>query len=81
VAERACKEAEAYLASGAAVGPHLADQLLLPMALAGGGEFSTMEPDEHLTTNAAMIEKFVAVEIEVRADPSSKGRWLVRVSG
>jgi len=37
VASDACESARSYLASGAAVGEHLADQLLLPLALAGGG--------------------------------------------
>ena len=37
VAEAAAKEASEYLAAEVPVGPHLADQLLLPMALAGGG--------------------------------------------
>ena len=37
VAQHALTEAKDYLASGAPVGNHLADQLILPLALAGGG--------------------------------------------
>jgi RNA 3'-terminal phosphate cyclase len=37
VAKRAVDAARSYLVSEAAVGQHLADQLLLPMALVGGG--------------------------------------------
>ena len=39
VAGGACDEAAAYLAADVPVGTHLADQLLVPMALAGGGVF------------------------------------------
>lgn len=55
VAHRACDEMDAYLASEAVVGEHLADQLLLPMWLAGGGAFVTGPASGHLQTNAALI--------------------------
>src|SRR5262249_59873855 len=42
VAEHAAKEARRYLAAGVPVGVHLADQLLVPLALAGGGSFRTI---------------------------------------
>lgn len=64
VAERLAREVRAYVDSGAQVGSHLSDQLLLPMALTGSGEFTTTAPTEHLKTNAALIEKFLPVEIE-----------------
>lgn len=54
-----------YLKSDAAVGPHLADQLLLPMALAGGGRFTTTRPTPHTLTNIAVIRKFLPVQISV----------------
>ena len=47
VAEQALKDAQRYLATQAAVGRNLADQLLLPMALAGGGRFTTLKPSQH----------------------------------
>lgn len=78
VAERVCREAKTYLESKAAIGPYLADQLLLPMALAGGGEFSTLAPTDHARTNAALIEKFLPVEFEFRED--GERRWIVRAS-
>jgi RNA 3'-terminal phosphate cyclase (ATP) len=64
VAEQACDEAQRYLKSGVAVSEHLADQLLLPMALAGAGSFTTTTPTSHSRTNAALIEKFLAVDID-----------------
>ncbi|KDP85020.1 RNA 3'-terminal phosphate cyclase [Cupriavidus basilensis] len=63
VAGAACRQARAYLAGKGAVGPHLADQLLLPMALAGGGSFTVDEVTGHLRSNAEVIGKFLPVEI------------------
>lgn len=60
VAQDAAEEARDYIASSAPVGVHLADQLLLPMALAGGGSFSTGSITQHLRSNALVIEKFTA---------------------
>lgn len=57
------REALAWVESGVPVGEHLADQLLLPMALAGGGRFVTTEPTLHTTTNARVIERFLPVAI------------------
>jgi RNA 3'-terminal phosphate cyclase (ATP) len=59
VAKRAVDTARNYLASEAPVGRHLADQLLLPMALAGGGEFVTMPVTQHFESHVAIIEKFL----------------------
>ena len=79
VAERLADAVQAYLDSGACIGEHLSDQLLLPMALAGGGEFSTTAPSDHLRSNAALIEKFLALEIGW--EPVAGQRWKVVVSG
>lgn len=65
VASRLAREALAYHRSGAAVGEHLADQLLLPMALAGSGSFRTSTPSSHLQTNIGVIEKFLPVDISM----------------
>lgn len=50
------------------VGPHLADQLLVPLALAGGGELATVPPTPHTTTNAAVIGRFLDVPIRIAHD-------------
>ncbi len=77
VASNAVRAAKAYLDSGAAIGPHLADQLLVPMTLAGSGRFSTVAPTAHTLTNLRVIEKFVATPLRVREQPP--GLWLVEV--
>ena len=47
VADKAVCAIRKYLLSEAPVGEYLADQLLLPMALAGGGEFLCTEISSH----------------------------------
>lgn len=54
-----------WRASGAAVEGHLADQLMLPLALAGGGAFTTEEVTLHSWTNAAVIEAFTPTRVAV----------------
>ena len=63
VAKRLLNEVRAYLKTDAAVGEHLADQLLLPMALAGGGTFSCSKVSQHALTNAEVISRFLPVRI------------------
>ncbi|HEX5244400.1 MAG TPA: RNA 3'-terminal phosphate cyclase [Tepidisphaeraceae bacterium] len=65
VADQVFHEARRYLACDAPVGPHLADQLLLPIALAGGGSFVTYELTEHTRTNIQVIQRFLPVRFEV----------------
>ncbi|HEY5921267.1 MAG TPA: RNA 3'-terminal phosphate cyclase [Kofleriaceae bacterium] len=66
VAERACDEMQRYLDADAPVGEHLADQLLLPMAIAGGGRFRAAGPlSLHATTNIDTIRLFLDVPIRV----------------
>lgn len=62
VATGAAKGLKTYLASAAPVGAHLADQLLLPMALAGEGEFSTLAMTNHVKTSMALIQQFLPVK-------------------
>jgi len=64
VAKTAAEETNHYLASKAAVGEHLADQLLIPMALAGEGSYLTSILSSHTTTNISVIQKFLDVQIE-----------------
>ena len=64
VAKRLAKKVKTFAASDAAVSHHLADQLLLPMALAKGGEFSTLRPSLHAQTNAGIVSKFTGRKLE-----------------
>ncbi|MDB4947001.1 MAG: 3-terminal phosphate cyclase [Labilithrix sp.] len=48
----------AWRASGTSIEPHLADQVMLPVALAGGGSFTCNELTLHARTNMAVIQAF-----------------------
>jgi RNA 3'-terminal phosphate cyclase (ATP) len=77
IAERAVEEAEKYLAIDAPVGEHLADQLLIPLALSKGGSFLTGEPSLHTTTNIEIIKMFLNVDMTVKA--LGGGIWRIDV--
>jgi RNA 3'-terminal phosphate cyclase (ATP) len=65
IAEKAAEEALLYLERQVPVGEHLADQLLIPLALAGGGSFATGPLTLHTKTNIEIIKKFLNVDIAV----------------
>jgi RNA 3'-terminal phosphate cyclase (ATP) len=72
VADNVIKKCQRYLAADdIPVGEHLADQLLIPLALAGGGSFKTFPLSAHTTTNIHTIKKFLDVEIHVIEDSHS----------
>ena len=79
VALGAIEEARQYLAARVPVGPHLADQLLVPMALGGGGAFRTLPLTLHARTNAAVVRQLLGTRIEVRED--TDGTRVVEVGG
>lgn len=54
---------------GAPVCEHLADQLLLPLALAGGGSFRTGPLSAHTRTNAHTIQQFLDIRIDTEPQP------------
>ena len=58
VAEGTLHQVRDYLAHSAPVGEHLADQLLMPMALGGVSAFVTCAPTTHFTSNAEVIAMF-----------------------
>ncbi|MCP4217098.1 MAG: RNA 3'-terminal phosphate cyclase [bacterium] len=66
VANTVVMQAKEYLETGAPVGEYLADQLLVPMAIAGEGSFVTYVPSMHTRTNIEIIKKFVDVDIEIK---------------
>jgi RNA 3'-terminal phosphate cyclase (ATP) len=65
LAEQAASNLETYLASDAAVGEHLADQLLIPLALAGAGGFRTLPLSDHARSNMDVIRQFLPVTFSV----------------
>lgn len=72
VARDAAEQAQVYLDSKAAVGEHLADQLLLPMASCGGGSFTTTAISQHAETNMDVIARFLPVKFAVAESDGGK---------
>lgn len=68
VADRVVTETRRYLAAGVAVGEHLADQLLVPMALTKGGTFTTLPLSRHSRTNVDTIAKFLPTRLQVSSE-------------
>jgi RNA 3'-terminal phosphate cyclase (ATP) len=77
VANALADEVERYEVAEVPVDGHLADQLLLPLALAGDGSFVTAPPSSHTLTNAAVIEAFLDVQVAIR--PQAAERFLVSI--
>ena len=78
VAQRAARALKRYLAADVPVGGHLADQILVPLALAGGGSFRTLPLSAHARTNAAVIERFLPVRIDEAT--TDTGACIVRIT-
>jgi RNA 3'-terminal phosphate cyclase (ATP) len=77
VAGEALRELRDYERSGVPVGPHLADQLLLPLGISAwqpgdgcrqrGGSFRTLPLTPHATTHMEVLRAFLDVSIAVEA--------------
>ena len=65
VGKKAATAVRTYVDADVPVGAHLADQLLLPMALAGGGRYRTLPLSQHAETNRDIIRKFLDLDITV----------------
>ena len=81
VARSVLREVQAYLGNQAPVGEHLADQLMVPMALAcmqgTTGQYLAVAISEHSRTNARVIEQFLPVSFAMEP---MEGGWMVRVA-
>jgi RNA 3'-terminal phosphate cyclase (ATP) len=78
VATGVVREVKRYLDSEVPVGEHLADQLLLPLALAGSGSFRTLPLSGHATTNIATLQHFL--EVRIHAEQLDSNVHEVRVN-
>jgi RNA 3'-terminal phosphate cyclase (ATP) len=72
VANEVLQAARKYLESDVPVGPHLADQLLLPLGLAAHqgqpGAYRTGPLTEHTRTHIDVLKRFLDIEIDVEED-------------
>jgi RNA 3'-terminal phosphate cyclase (ATP) len=75
VSHKAVRDVRRYLTANVPVGTHLADQLLVPMAMAGAGSFRTIGLTPHARTNIEVIQRFLDIAIDAHDD----GNDAVRV--
>lgn len=73
VGEEAAFQLLSYYRSGAALDEHLADQLVLPMALANGDSFTTCRISRHLLTNIWVTGRLWGVDFQVEGGEGQKG--------
>lgn len=74
VADEACDQLFAYVRAEGVADPHLADQLLVPMAIApGSSSLATTAVTEHLLTNRWVIEQFLPGRIRIEGDRGEPG--------
>lgn len=78
VADGVVDQVRPYLASTAPVGVYLTDQLLLPLALAGGGGFRSVGLSLHARTNIEVIERFLPVRFQTA--PAEAGGTSVSIT-
>jgi RNA 3'-terminal phosphate cyclase (ATP) len=74
VADEVAAQVKTYLATDAPVGPFLADQLIVPMALGAGGVFRTGELDAHTHTQIDLVRRFLPAKIAIIDEPGGVHR-------
>lgn len=72
VAETLAKEVERYVRADVPIGEHLADQILLPMALGRGGSYRTLALSDHTRTQADVIRMFLGTTIRFHQTKETK---------
>ncbi len=75
--ENVAREIAHYLAADVPVGEHLADQLLVPMALGHGGVFRTVKPSGHCLTQIELAKLFL--NVEAKATEETGGAWRLKI--
>ena len=79
VAQEGCRDFLAYHQSAYPIDRHLADQLLLPLALTKGeSAYQTELITSHLITNAAIIQKFIHPKILIKGKEGQPGTIAVQ---
>lgn len=74
VAEEAALDLLAYVEGDASLDCHLADQLILPLALASGpSQFTTEAVTQHMLTNAWVVNQFLAGQVQIEGEEGQPG--------
>lgn len=75
VAEEACQGFFGFMETDGAIEGHLADQLIVYMALAKGtSSFTTSEITQHLLTNSWVVEHFLPAKLMVEGQEGQPGK-------
>jgi RNA 3'-terminal phosphate cyclase (ATP) len=77
IAAGVASEVARYLTADVPVGEHLADQLLLPMALGAGGVFRTVQPSQHCLTHLSLLKLFLGTSAVVAQEGDDV--WRIEV--
>ncbi len=77
VATHALQACRQWLDADVPVGVYLADQILLPLAIAGRGSYLTLPLSRHSTTHIDLVRQFL--EVRVAVEGMEGGRWMVRI--
>ncbi len=71
-----------YLKTEAACDPHLADQLILPMALAGGtSRLTTSRVTAHLHTTVRLVQQVLGCPVQIGGEAGSPGHVTIEGVG
>ena len=78
VGEEAARELLDYHHSGAALDPHLADQIIIYLALSSGeSSFTTSRITRHLLTNLWVAERFIPFRFTIEGNEGGAGKVLL----
>ncbi len=79
VAEEACDEFLAFLGTKGVIDEHLADQIIIPLALTKGtSHFITPKITQHLLTNIEIVKLFLPVSIDISGTPDGEGAVTIQ---
>ncbi len=82
VAETAVADLLAFAKSQTDLDKHLADQLLLPLALAcGQTQFSAEQLTQHTLTNADLLRRWLDLPLTIEGEPGQPGRITIEGIG
>lgn len=66
VATHALQQYQRWLKADVPVAVYLADQIMLPLAIAGRGQYATMPLSQHSTTHIELIKRFLEIDVAAR---------------
>ena len=76
IARETLSNVQDFLKVQVPIGEHLADQLLIPLAIAGQGEFITSKPSLHTLTNIEVIKQFINKDIVI-TQLDDEAKWKI----